>query len=95
MGTRIATSLLSSCADDTQGNDAEGDADDALFESIEKVVVVDSSVELAKKLTNVGGLRLIGVWIGLDSLDKFESRLQSKIDEGSLKVPTDESDELP
>ncbi|KAL7464670.1 hypothetical protein ACHAXS_005003 [Conticribra weissflogii] len=62
-------------------------------ESRKKVVVVDADVELAKKLVNVPGARLIGVWIGLDSLEKFQSRLKAKIDSGTLTIPDDETEE--
>merc|ERR1712071_2129 len=60
---------------------------------VEKVVVVDANVDLAKKLTQVKKARLIGIWVGLDSLEKFESRFKSKIADGSLKIPLDESEE--
>mmetsp|Transcript_12654 Transcript_12654/g.27719 ORF Transcript_12654/g.27719 Transcript_12654/m.27719 type:complete len:584 (+) Transcript_12654:80-1831(+) len=58
------------------------------------VVVVDADVALAKKLVNVSGARLVGVWIGLDSLEKFESRLKAKIDSGAVAVPADETEAI-
>jgi len=58
---------------------------------IEQVVVVDADVDLAKKLTNVGGLRLVGVWVGLDQLEKFEDRLTEEIDSGKFPIPEDET----
>ena len=58
-----------------------------------KVVVVDADVDLAKKLVNLSGARLVGVWIGLDDLDKFESRLKAKIASGAVAIPEDETEE--
>lgn len=65
----------------------------AAGESKEKAVVVDADVELAKKLTKISGARLIGVWVGLDSMEKFESSLEEQIDSGDIPVPPDESKE--
>lgn len=59
----------------------------------ESVVVVDADVELAKKLTKVSGARLIGVWVGLDSTEKFESRLKEEIESGEIEIPADETEE--
>eukprot|EP00559_Dactyliosolen_fragilissimus_P002829 CAMPEP_0184857352 /NCGR_PEP_ID=MMETSP0580-20130426/2524_1 /TAXON_ID=1118495 /ORGANISM="Dactyliosolen fragilissimus" /LENGTH=628 /DNA_ID=CAMNT_0027352913 /DNA_START=224 /DNA_END=2110 /DNA_ORIENTATION=- len=59
----------------------------------QQVVVMDASVDLAKKLTQLGGTRLIGVWVGLDSLEKFQSRLEADIDNGFLKIPDGETRE--
>ena len=67
--------------------DVEGDNNN------NKVVVIDASVNLAKKLTQVGGTRLVGVWIGLDSMDKFESRLAAQVEAGTLRIPADETAE--
>ena len=53
----------------------------------ESVVVVDASVSLVKELLNVGGARLIGVWVGLDSVDKYQARIEEKIASGQLIVP--------
>ena len=58
-----------------------------------KVVVVDADVNLAKKLVNLSGARLVGVWIGLDDLEKFESRLKAKIASGAVPIPDDETEE--
>jgi len=58
-----------------------------------KVVVVDADVELAKKMVNLSGARLVGVWIGLDDLGKFESRLKMKISSGAVPIPEDETEE--
>ena len=59
----------------------------------QKVVVVDADVGLAKKLVGVSGARLVGVWIGLDDLDKFESRLKTKISSGLVPIPEDETED--
>lgn len=59
----------------------------------ESVVVVDADVDLAKKLTKISGARLIGVWVGLDSVDKFESRLKEQIQIGQVQIPPDETEE--
>jgi len=58
-----------------------------------KVVVVDANVDLAKKLVNLSGARLVGVWIGLDDLEKFEARLKGKIASGAVPIPEDETEE--
>jgi guanylate kinase len=55
--------------------------------STSKVVVVDADVSLAKKLVSIAEARLVGVWVGLDSLEKFESRLMAKIQSGSVTIP--------
>lgn len=57
------------------------------------VVVVDASVDLAKKLTQVPGIRIVGVWIGLDSLEKFEQRIKAQIESGKIYVGSDETAE--
>ncbi len=60
------------------------------------VVVVDASVELAKKLTTAnlkGNTRLICVWIGLNSVKDFEARLEADIARGALTVPSDDTKE--
>lgn len=59
----------------------------------QKVVVIDADVELAKKMVGVSGARLVGVWIGLDDLDKFESRLKMKISSGLVPIPEDETED--
>lgn len=59
----------------------------------ETVVVVDADVELAKKLTKLAGARLIGVWVGLDSVEKFESRLEAQVESGELVIPADDTKE--
>ena len=83
--------IVNAVKKEDNGNDNDNDDDGG--SSMKQVVVVDSNVELAKKLTNVGGLRLIGVWVGLDSLDKFESRFQMQLSDGTLKIPSDETEE--
>jgi guanylate kinase len=59
----------------------------------DSVVVVDSDVKLAKKLAKVGGLRLVGVWVALNSVAEFEKRLDAMINDGSIPVPEDEDRE--
>ena len=59
----------------------------------QKVVVVDADVSLAKKLANLSGVRLVGVWVGLDSLEKFESRFKAKIQSGSITMPEGETED--
>ena len=63
------------------------------FGEKKKVVVIDADVELAKQMTQLGGTRLIGVWIGLDSLEKFEMRLSSQVEAGTIPIPPDETAE--
>ena len=62
-------------------------------ETSQKVVVVDADVDLAKKLVNISGARLVGVWIGLDDLEKFESRLKAKMASGAVPIPDDETED--
>ncbi|VEU38103.1 unnamed protein product [Pseudo-nitzschia multistriata] len=61
------------------------------------VVVVDASVELAKALATAkslpGKTRLIGIWVGLESVADFRKRLEEDIDTGVLVVPPDETKE--
>ena len=60
------------------------------------VVVVDASVDLAKKITTAnlkGNTRLICVWIGLNSVKDFEARLEQDIADGVLTVPMDDTKE--
>lgn len=58
-----------------------------------KVVVVDADVALAKTLMKLSGARLVGVWIGLDNINKFESQLRAKIESGGISVPDGETEE--
>lgn len=78
--------VLEAAAKAASESDAEG-------ETGRKVVVVDADVELARKLVNLSEARLVGVWIGLDDLDKFESRLKAKIASGAVIIPDDETEE--
>ena len=57
------------------------------------VVVVDADVELARKLTTVAGLRIVGVWVGLNSVEEFERRLEAQIESGEIPIPEDETKE--
>lgn len=58
-----------------------------------KVVVVDADVNLAKKLVTLTGTRLVGVWIGLDNINKFESQLRAKIVSEDIVIPDGETEE--
>ena len=58
-----------------------------------KVVVVDADVDLAKKLRQLPGSRLIGVWVGLDSMEKFEANLKKQVKSGELTIPEGETEE--
>mmetsp|Transcript_15656 Transcript_15656/g.21752 ORF Transcript_15656/g.21752 Transcript_15656/m.21752 type:complete len:567 (+) Transcript_15656:209-1909(+) len=60
----------------------------------ESVVVVDADVELAKRITRIPGARVIGVWIGLDSMEKFETRINEDIESGAIPIPDDETKEI-
>jgi guanylate kinase len=59
----------------------------------DSVVVIDASVALAKQLEKTSGLRLVGVWVGLNSVSEFEKRLGSDIDRGQIVIPEDETKE--
>ena len=59
----------------------------------DSVLLIDADVELAKKLKSLAGVRLIGVWVGLGSVDDFETRLGQEIDSGAIDVSEDESRE--
>ena len=59
----------------------------------ESVVVVDANVSLARKLTSMTGARLIGVWVGLNSVKEFEQRIGEMVDNGEITIPEDESRE--
>merc|ERR1740130_515068 len=52
------------------------------------VIVIDANVELAKRISQSVGsnVRIIGVWIGLNSVKDFEYNIQQQIDNGLLKV---------
>ena len=75
---------------------AVGLTDDGKEIPNKNVVVVDASVELAKKITTAnlkGNTRLICVWIGLNSVKDFEARLEQDIADGVLTVPMDDTKE--
>eukprot|EP00550_Attheya_septentrionalis_P001051 CAMPEP_0198297556 /NCGR_PEP_ID=MMETSP1449-20131203/37191_1 /TAXON_ID=420275 /ORGANISM="Attheya septentrionalis, Strain CCMP2084" /LENGTH=588 /DNA_ID=CAMNT_0043998515 /DNA_START=79 /DNA_END=1845 /DNA_ORIENTATION=+ len=62
----------------------------SLGEGETPVVVVDASVALVKKLrATLGGARLIGVWVALDTLDKFKERIQAQMESGAITIDTD------
>jgi hypothetical protein len=56
------------------------------------VVVMDATVETVKKLRKIPGLRLIGVWVGLDATEKFETNLKKEIQSGELVIPEGEEE---
>ena len=59
-----------------------------------RAVVVDADVDLARKLVQgLAGARLIGVWVGLNSVAEFESRLLEEIDSSKTPIPEDETRE--
>lgn len=62
-------------------------------EDVDQVVVVDADVNLCKKLVNLGGTRIVGVWVGLDELEKFESNLSEQLDAGLISIPESETKE--
>eukprot|EP00978_Attheya_sp_CCMP212_P004888 scaffold10708_cov50-Attheya_sp.AAC.7 len=69
---------------------ATATATNSLGEGETPVVVVDASVALVKKLrATLGGARLIGVWVALDTLDKFKERIQAQMDSGAITIDTD------
>ena len=59
----------------------------------ESVVAIDADVALAKKLAKVPGVRLIGVWVGLNTVGEFEARLEAMIANGEIDIPEDETKE--
>jgi hypothetical protein len=42
-------------------------------------------------LTKLSELRIVGVWVGLDALEKFEVRIKEQIESGAIPVPEGES----
>jgi hypothetical protein len=42
-------------------------------------------------LAKVSGARLIGVWVGLNTMVEFETRLEKEIASGAIVIPEDES----
>lgn len=61
-------------------------ARDANNDDSNSVVVIDANVDFCKKLTQIPGLRLVGVWIGLNSAEEFERRLAQQIDDGLIPM---------
>jgi hypothetical protein len=59
----------------------------------ESVAIVDADVALAKKLSTISSARLIGVWVGLDSVGKFQTRLERMVDSGEIPIPDGETRE--
>jgi len=56
-----------------------------------QVIVVDADVELAKSLTRFEGVRIVGVWVGLDSIEKIQNRTKLQLESGEIKIPDGES----
>ena len=59
----------------------------------DSALVVDADVALAKELTKIAGLRIVGVWVGLNSVDEFEKRLAAQFESGEIIIPEGESKE--
>mmetsp|Transcript_32922 Transcript_32922/g.49705 ORF Transcript_32922/g.49705 Transcript_32922/m.49705 type:complete len:556 (-) Transcript_32922:45-1712(-) len=55
-------------------------------------IVIDADVESAQEISRMAGLRIIGVWVGLDSTQKFEDRLKEQLATGSLSIPDGETE---
>lgn len=64
-------------------------------ENENSIVVIDSSVSVAKNLVEAlpSDIRVVGVWVGLDTLDKFQGRLEAQVQSGDLVVAEDETPE--
>jgi len=80
-------SLLNSYPNQQQEEDNDDKNNDG-----HKVLLVDASVELAQKLLPIAirnNINVIGVWVSLDSMEKFESRLKAQIT--TEKIPYDET----
>jgi len=58
-----------------------------------RVAVVDADVALSTALVAEPGLRIVGVWVSLDSLEKIEGRLLAQIEGGTVRVPAGEDTE--
>jgi guanylate kinase len=56
-----------------------------------QVVVLDADVPLAQEITKIAGLRVVGVWVGLESVKEFEGRLSAALADGSLSTPEGET----
>jgi guanylate kinase len=56
-----------------------------------QVVVLDADVPLAQEITKIAGLRVVGVWVGLESVKEFEGRLSTALANGSLSTPEGET----
>lgn len=58
-----------------------------------QVVVVDADVELAKRLAALTGTRIVGVWVGLDSIDKIQNRIRLQMEAGEISIPPNETED--
>jgi predicted ABC-type ATPase len=75
------------------GTTKKGVIDAAKAAGTNSVVVIDASVDLAKVLTRQSGLRIVGVWVGLSSVNAFEERIAAEMDSDGFKMPDDETRE--
>jgi hypothetical protein len=71
----------------------ENSGDYAELKEKQRVVVVDASVDLAKRLQRLSGTRLIGVWVGLQAVSEFEERIEAGIISGAIPIPPEETKE--
>lgn len=85
--------ILEKDATGRYGTTREGILTAAAGSQTQSVVVVDANVALAKKLTSMTGARLIGVWVGLNSVNEFEQRIGKMVDSGEIQIPEDETRE--
>jgi len=58
----------------------------------DSVVIIDADTSMVRELAKIGGIRLVGVWVGLDATEKFEERLKAQIENGALSIPENESE---
>eukprot|EP00547_Thalassionema_nitzschioides_P007804 CAMPEP_0194223494 /NCGR_PEP_ID=MMETSP0156-20130528/35273_1 /TAXON_ID=33649 /ORGANISM="Thalassionema nitzschioides, Strain L26-B" /LENGTH=515 /DNA_ID=CAMNT_0038954667 /DNA_START=185 /DNA_END=1732 /DNA_ORIENTATION=- len=58
----------------------------------ESAIVIDADVGSAQEISRVAGLRVIGVWVGLDATKKFEDRLKEQLATGALSIPDGETE---
>lgn len=74
-------------------NAADVDSSESEEKRTKKAVVVDADVELAKELSKVGNIRLVGVWVGLDSIEKIQERARAQMSSGDIVIPAGESED--
>lgn len=57
------------------------------------VVVIDANVNVVKELqSKLIGTRIIGVWVGLETTQEFETRIKQDIADGKLKINVEEEE---